>query len=112
MYQSISTSFFYVMLVLFYFYYFLKKHLFTDQGLEVDDLIVQFGSLTCKNYTGLPMIGSLVQNSKEVGFQKYLWWKSLMNISMLEGFTSFGIIGAMTLNFFNFWKLTITITFL
>jgi len=34
-------------------------------GLEVNDLIIQFGSLTCKNYTGLQMIGSLVQNSKE-----------------------------------------------
>jgi len=34
-------------------------------GLKLDDLIVRFGSLTCENYTGLQMIGSLVQHSKE-----------------------------------------------
>lgn len=36
------------------------------KGLKVNDLVTRFGSVNISNFSGLQMIGSLVQNSKSV----------------------------------------------
>lgn len=34
------------------------------QGIQVDDLILEFGSIDCRNFKSLKDIGTLVQNSR------------------------------------------------
>lgn len=44
--------------------YSISKSLFNFQGIQMDDLILEFGSISNKNFTSLKDIGTLVDNSR------------------------------------------------